>query len=221
MRLSRWVIILTYAVFAYASGFVPLQVDKQLFLRNMPSVQASNGQQYETSQIRELGIETEKADIAVKNNSSGVEEWGISKQLSEHTWTIRVGQDATNGTAQEIFVALNNYRQRYGKGTLNWDENLANYAQSRAVYFVSKGDLDSHAGFSDYINNQDGFHKLGFMSLGENSSYGYTLEAVHLIEWVYAGDKPHDDNQLNSEWTHVGIGVSGGASNLIFGGKKI
>jgi len=187
----------------------------------MPSVQASGDQNYEASQIRELGIEAEKADLAIQNEAGGVEEWGTSKQLGEHTWTIRVGQDTKNGTSQEILSALNGYRQGKGKGTLVWDERLANYAQERASYFASKGDLDSHAGFTDYVNNQDGFHKLGFMNLGENSSYGYTLEGVHLIEWVYAGDKPHDDNQLNSEWTHVGIGVSGSASNLIFGGKKM
>jgi uncharacterized protein YkwD len=68
--------------------------------------------------------------------------------------------------------------------------------------------------------NNDGFGKLGFSSLGENSSYGYLLEGVHLIEWVYAGDAPHDNNQLNSEWSHVGIGVNGTATDLIFGGRK-
>lgn len=187
----------------------------------MPAVEASGGEDSEVSQIKQLGIEAEKVDLAAQTEGDRVEEWGTSKQVSEHTWTIRVGQDSTIGSAQEIFTALNNYRLRHGKGTLNWDENLANFAKSRATYFTSKGDLDSHAGFSDYVNNQDGFHKLGFMSLGENSSYGYTLDGVHLIEWVYAGDKPHDDNQLNGEWTHVGIGVAGTATDLVFGGKKI
>lgn len=201
------------------TGLLPVTVNEKLLLRNMPSVQGSEAQKG-ASQVSEISIEVQEADFPPQEQHE-VAEWGTSKQLSEHTWTIRVGQDTKNGTAQEILVALNNYRQRHGKGTLTWHDALGNYAQSRAEYFVSKGDLDSHAGFNDYVNNQDGFNKLGFMSLGENSSIGYTLEGVHLIEWVYAGDKPHDDNQLDGQWTHVGIGVSGTATDLIFGGKKM
>ncbi len=146
--------------------------------------------------------------------------FGVSRQIDEHTWTIQVGQDSTTGTSQQILTALNNYRSKKGRSPLSWNATLGSFAQSRASFFVSKGTLDGHAGFMDYINNQDGFHKLGFGSLGENSSYGYTLEATHLIELVYAGDKPHDDNQLSSDWSHVGIGVSGSATDLVFGGKK-
>jgi len=174
------------------------------------------------TQIREVAIGVSKTPLVTptpKQQTTGV--WGVSQQLDEHTWTIKVGEDAKNGTAQEILSALNMYRQRNGKGTLAWDEKLASYAESRASYFTSKGNLDGHVGFSDYINNQDGFHKLGFLSLGENSSLGYTLEAVHLIEWVYAGDKPHNDNQLSQDWSYIGIGVDGAATDLIFGGKKM
>jgi len=116
-------------------------------------------------------------------------------------------------------LALNSYRQRNGRGALAWDGKLGDFAQGRASSFNSSGKLDNHAGFTDFINNHDGFHVLGFQSLGENSSYGFTLEAVHLIETVYAGDKPHNDNQLSSNWSSVGIGVSGTATDLVFGGK--
>jgi uncharacterized protein YkwD len=149
------------------------------------------------------------------------EEWGVSKQIDEHTWTIKIGQDKKMATPQEIFSALNAYRQRHGRNMLSWDEKLAEYAQKRAQYFISKNKLDAHAGFLDFVNNQDGFHQLGFAALGENSSIGYHLEAIHLIEWVYAGDKPHDDNQLSLQWQYVGIGVDATATNLIFAGNKL
>lgn len=147
-------------------------------------------------------------------------EWGVAKQIGEHTWTMSVQSDSRMGSAGEILQALNAYRQRQGKGALAWDDALGRFAQSRSDSFHTAGSTDAHAGFTDFINNQSGFQKLGFMSLGENSSYGYQLEAVHLIEWVYAGDAPHNNNQLNSDWTHVGIGVSGVATDLIFGGRK-
>jgi len=146
-------------------------------------------------------------------------QYGKSRQIGEYTWTIDVGEDERAGTAEEIFQALNEYRRKKDKGTLSWDNNLASFAQSRANTFAALQKTDEHAGFKDYLNNQNGFDKLGFMRVGENASYGYKLLGVHLIEWVYAGDQPHDENQLSSEWTHVGVGVSGLATDLIFAGK--
>lgn len=159
-------------------------------------------------------------EVPANNSSQTPEEWGVAKQIDEHTWTIKVGEDARMATPQEILTALNEYRQRHGSNTLQWDDKLAEYAQGRADHFNSIKSTDKHAGFNDYVQNQNGFEKLGFNGLGENSSYGYKVEAVHLIEWIYAADEPHNKNQLNSGWSHVGIGVSGTSTNLIFGGKK-
>jgi uncharacterized protein YkwD len=228
---TRWFIIFSLIFFSSLSGLVTKEKGDQLFLRNNSQIASSEKsvkgavsqsarRAFITSQVQELTIDAKKSDSLNPTPVSAVE-WGTSKQLDEHTWTIQVGQDTKNATAQEILSALNSYRQKNGRGVLAWDDKLGEYANSRASYFISLGKLDGHAGFTDYVNNQDGFHKLGFQSIGENSSYGYTLEAVHLIEWVYAGDKPHDDNQLSSNWSYVGIGVNGTATDLIFGGKKL
>jgi uncharacterized protein YkwD len=173
------------------------------------------------SQLQEIVIEFKKAPTPTPTPVPATQAWGMAKQIGEHTWTMNVGSDARVGSTQEIFVALNAYRQRHGVGVLSWDNGLGNFAQSRADLFNTRGNTDTHAGFTDFINNQDGFKKLGFMSLGENSSFGYHVEAVHLIEWIYAGDAPHDNNQLNPQWSFVGIGVNGVATDLIFGGNRI
>lgn len=119
----------------------------------------------------------------------------------------------------EILNALNSYRQKKGVGTLSVDSNLQSFAQNRAEYFDSHGGMDSHAGFQEMMNN-NGFEKMGFNSLGENSSYGSYGSSTNLIEGIYAGDGPHDQNQLNPEWTHVGIGVKNDSTDLVFGGRK-
>lgn len=149
------------------------------------------------------------------------EPWGVAKKIGEHTYTIKVGEDERMATPQEILDALNSYRQTQGKGTLQRDNKLASYAQERAQFFSEKGSTDAHAGFNDYLDNQDGFTKLGFDRLGENSYYGGKLYGVHLIEWIFAKSPEHNANQLDSGWSHVGIGVSGYGVNLIFGGGKI
>jgi len=146
--------------------------------------------------------------------------WGVAKQVSEHTWTMKIEPDAVMGSPKEIMDALNEYRRRFGVAILMWDEKLAAYALSRSEFFVKNKGLDEHKGFINYLNNEDGFNKIGFTALGENSSYGYKMNGVHLIEWIYAGDKPHNDNQLNKDWAYVGIGTAGTATCLIFGTGK-
>jgi len=146
--------------------------------------------------------------------------WGVSRQVGTDTWTMKIAPDTHMGTPSEILTALNDYRVRFGSQRLTWDNNLASFAQSRADYLASIKKTDGHAGFADYLNNQDGYNKLGFTWLGENISYGFKLEAIHLIEWMYAGDKPHNDNQLNNRWNYVGIGVKDTATSIIFGTGK-
>lgn len=124
-------------------------------------------------------------------------------------------QDSQN----PILQALNAYRQKHNKSALVEDEKLAAYAQMRAQQFAQQKNLDNHAGFLDFINNQDGFRKLNFSHLGENSGYGYSVSAQSLIEDVYGHSPAHDNNQLSDQWSHVGIGVSGTATDIIFGGR--
>lgn len=159
------------------------------------------------------------AGKSLENNEQG--EWGVAKQIDKNTWTMKIGEDPQMTTPKELFDALNNYRQRHGAGTLSWDNNLAEFAQNRAQTFKALGKLDGHAGFMDYVKDENNMKKLGFWGVGENSSSGYRMYGVHLIEWIYAADKPHNDNQLDPSWTHVGIGVSETATDLIFGNSKM
>lgn len=140
-----------------------------------------------------------------------------AKRISEHQWTLEIAPDSSMATPQEIFEALNNYRIKQGKNTLTWNNYLADFAQKRALLFTQLDKLDDHTGFYDFIYRQNGLSEIGFFKLGENSSFDYKLSGVNLVEKVFAGDKPHDDNQLDPIWTHVGIGVSSDSTNIIFG----
>jgi uncharacterized protein YkwD len=147
--------------------------------------------------------------------------WGISQQVGEYTWTMKIGEDPTMATPSEILSALNEYRQRYSSQILTQDPKLMAYAQSRVEYFNKTKNVDSHVGFNYFLEKENGFEKLGFTYVGENISYGYHLNGVHLIEWVYAGDEPHNKNQLDSKWDHVGIAVKGTATCIIFATGKM
>jgi uncharacterized protein YkwD len=147
--------------------------------------------------------------------------WGKASQISEHSWTMNIENDDRMTTPTELLDALNSYRNRHGRSTLSLDDNLVKFAKLRVDKFIGLGKTDEHSGFNDYLKDNDNFKKLGFRKLGENSSSGYQLYGVHVIEWIYAGDKPHDDNQLDPEWSHVGIGVNGNMTDLVFGGFKM
>lgn len=121
---------------------------------------------------------------------------------------------------QQVLDALNNYRTSKGIGSLQFDQKLQDYAQSRANYLKQRGSLDNHAEFNNFIQNQDGFSKLGFNALAENQSWNYKGTAEGLISDFYAKSPGHNANQLNGEYTHVGIGITGEYTNLVFGGRK-
>jgi uncharacterized protein YkwD len=171
-------------------------------------------------QIQKPTVTLRPNNKVTSTRPTATETWGVAKQIDEHTWTMKVGMDSRMATAEEILAALNDYRVRRGSQRLAIDSNLASYAQSRADYLNSIKDVDGHKGFSDFLDNQNGYEKLGFTMLGENISYGYRLEGVHIIEWMYAADKPHDDNQVDNRWNYVGIGVRGTATAIIFGTGK-
>jgi uncharacterized protein YkwD len=123
----------------------------------------------------------------------------------------------SNTQAEQVLQALNDYRSQHGAPTLEWSDKLGNYAQTRADKYAANGATDNHQDFQTLISTPAGFAQMGFSGLGENSSYGYPFNAADLIEKDYAADKPHDDNQLDPTWTHVGIGINGVASDIVFG----
>jgi uncharacterized protein YkwD len=154
-------------------------------------------------------------------STSTDKDWGVAKQVGEHTYTINVGNDDHMTSPQEVFQALNSYRAAKGSSQLSWDDKLAQYSQGRAYQFKNIGTVDSHAGFNSFLENENGFEKMGYMRLGENSYYGGPLNGTHLIEWVFSQSPGHDANQLDNGWSHVGVGVTDTSVNLVFGGEKM
>ncbi len=156
-----------------------------------------------------------------KTQPADTRPWGVAQQIDDVTWTMKIGEDERMATPQETLQALNAYRERHSAGPLTWDDRLASFASDRAKHLNFIKTTDKHKGFIEYVESEDNVRALGFWSLGENSGYGYKLIGVHQIEWIYASDEGHNKNQLNTAWSHVGIGIQGLAVVFIFGGSKI
>ncbi|MGB4966304.1 MAG: CAP domain-containing protein [Microgenomates group bacterium] len=215
--MSNWIL---YAVLLFIIGYLsfPQYRDRLNLPTTRPPQSISPTGQSSLGDAEQVIVPKEKITYQ-KTSDEG--QWGVAKKIGEHTYTIKVGEDARMATSQEIVDALNAYRKTQGVGELTIDSKLTEYAQSRADFFKSQKTTDAHAGFSNYLDNEDGFTKLGFTKLGENSYYGGPLYGVHLIEWVFGASPEHNANQLDGSWNYVGVGVNNTAVNLIFGGGKM
>ena len=183
------------------------KIEEYQSLEKEPKNLGSNKQLTPTPKIEENYINSELNDV----------EWGKAEKIGDQRYTMKVGFDPVMGTPQEIFQALNVYRNTKGVGGLSWDEKLASLARERVLEVPNES--SPHEGFNNRMN-QDGFwDEYGIVGAGENSSKGYRLSGTHLIEWMYASDEGHNTNQLNQRWSHAGIATSGSDSVLIFGSK--
>lgn len=144
-----------------------------------------------------------------------------AEKIGDTTYKINnTSTDDNMASAQEIYNALNAYRSANGRSSLSWDNNLALLAQERVNTFTAKNDLDSHAGFRNFMDN-DGFSKAGFNGLGENSAkLAGNMSSERIIKEIFGADADHDGNQLDSTWTHVAVAVNGVFINVNFGKGK-
>lgn len=158
----------------------------------------------------------------LNGEKSDAQRWGVAEKVTgtRYGWSMKIENDFTMGNADEIFNALNRYRERKGKIRLDMSAALSAFAQQRAQELDTNGGVDEHIGFYSYIRNADNRTKLGFNRFGENTSCGYRMTASHLIEWIFAGDVPHDENQLNERWRYVGVGVKNTCVSLVFANNK-
>lgn len=161
-------------------------------------------------------IATSKSTSKPIPTPTGSDPWGKLIQLSEHTYKIRVQDDTVMTTSDELLAAINVLRAKNGAQPLQKSARLCDYAALRAKLFDQIKSTDEHAGFKKYLESEDGFHKLGYGSIGENSSYGYRLSGTHLVEFVYMRSPGHNANQLNPAWDHGCAGVSGLGTDIIF-----
>lgn len=221
-KISAVLIVIISSIYSGSSQLEKTNNKETIFVKQIAKYSAQQAQYYSNQglilvrQVSAMTIADKKQVMPTKTPIA------IAKQ-DEEKQEVKSATDikSIDKKADEFLTALNNYRQKKGLSPLQWDDKLGEYAQSRADMFNEQKGLDSHSGFNDFIHNQDGFKKLGFYSLGENSGYGHSTDPTSIIENSYGNSPSHDKNQLNPDWTNVGIGVSGTSTNFIFGGKRM
>ena len=141
--------------------------------------------------------------------------WSVEK-VDEHVTKISIPRDPRMSTADELFSAMNDYRRAHNIPTIAKNDLLCSIAQNRANEQLANEDLDNHAGFDKYAQNQDEFSRMGEVLFGG----GQPQYGVHIIE--YGWDRSltgHKEAIQNPVWTHGCGGVAGYFAVFIFASK--
>jgi uncharacterized protein YkwD len=208
--------ILITVFVATLSGFLNQKIQNPLLFRTRPAP-TSTPVLSNTPTPGSYPTQSQKRPTSTPDDS---EPWGVAKKIGDYTYTMKIQNEDRMSTPTELLSALNDYRIKHGSQPLRWEEKLCSLAQERAE-FQAKNGLDAHQGFNDFLENQDGFNKLGFGWLGENASQGYIMSGQHLVEFIFASDEGHDQNQLATQWDRTCIAIVGSTVEIIFATSPI
>lgn len=121
----------------------------------------------------------------------------------------------TSISEEELWSALNAYRNTHGRHNLNRSESLCQYARKRVNELINRLEttpddpLDNHAGFQRDADSGYVFEATGFNYVGENLAYtpGFT-SATQVIEWGWDTSSGHRELQLSNDITDGCIAAS-------------
>ncbi|MDE3838394.1 hypothetical protein C0966_03205 [Bacillus methanolicus] len=109
------------------------------------------------------------------------------------------------GMEQQIFDITNIIRLRYDLNTLKWDEKTAEVAYSHSKDMYESGEFshtsEKYGDLSNRLKAADVFYQLA----GENIAANYVDGPAVVEGWL--NSKDHRETLLNSEFTHLGVGV--------------
>lgn len=136
-------------------------------------------------------------------------------------------------SSQEVFDALNSYRQSHGVKKLATNDELCQYAQKRVADLVANNGLDDHAGFMrDFASSAtipEIIRQYSGSRIAENLAYqncrnmqtgdGFIAETgTAIIEWCFdSSTAGHKEAQLSSEFNHACVASQYGMFVVIFG----
>ena len=122
--------------------------------------------------------------------------------------------DERMATADELFIAINQYRASHSLPQLQKHQTLCNIAQTRANQFLELGKLDNHEGFKPLAESQKDFDNMSEIIQG-----GVQPNlAVHVVEWGWGRSLTgHREAMLEPKWSSGCGGVAGYFSVFIFG----
>lgn len=138
------------------------------------------------------------------------------EKVDENTTIIWLPADDRMSTNDELFTAINTYRRAQGIGEVSRSDTLCTIAQKRADEQKAFGQIDGHAGFAKYAQEQREFSYLTEVLFGGDQPQS----GVHIVE--YGWDQSltgHREAIQDRTMSHGCGGVAGYFAAFIFGTK--
>lgn len=159
-------------------------------------------------------LESKVKQNLTKPNSESFN-WTVEK-VDEHLTKMQLPADDHMSTANELFDAMNNYRKAHNIGLIDQTPGICDIAQKRAQEQLGNGDLDGHAGFDKYVQNQNELSAMGEVLFGGSQPQS----GVHIIEFGWNRSLTgHKEAIQNPDWHYGCGGVAGYFAVFIFGKK--
>lgn len=194
--------------------------------------------------FKEVGMST-KIIKTKYNETLGVTVQILGLEFPKRSFSAQsttTAQSKTNASYQfpsisneEVFDALNSYRQSHGVDNLNINGELCTYAEKRVQDLIAFGSLDNHEGFKrDFANPESvpqAIREYPGSQIAENLAYqscknmttGDSFIAqtgTALIEWCFdSSTMGHKEAQLSRDFRDVCVRNAQGMFVVIFGGN--
>lgn len=145
---------------------------------------------------------------------------GTCKQIDDKTTRCNNAPDSRMSTADELFVAVNNFRVVHNLNPVQKDDTLCYIAQSRANEMKALGQLDEHQGLNKFFDEQNIIQNIGEVLYGSKDSAGQPTLGVHVVEWGWARSVTgHREALLDPKWQYGCGGIGGYIAVFEFGIK--
>ncbi len=140
--------------------------------------------------------ENEESSKSNKNSSSN------NQNSSKNDYTDEEDRVDESDYAYEVFKIVNKERQKAGRGSLEWDDDIAGCTDIRAEELVELFSHDRPDGRSCFSVFDDEGVSKGWS--GENIAMGQTTPKQVMESWM--NSKGHRENILNKNFKKMGVG---------------
>ncbi len=152
----------------------------------------------------------------VSEINGSYKDWGKEVKLDAKTSASRFAPDDHMSTTDELFNAMNQYRQVHSLPSLNKNNTLCNMAQNRARELLKLGHLDGHEGASKYAHSQQEFDTIDEVLFGGIQP----VIGVHIVEWGWDKSLTGHHEAINDPKWHDGCaGIAGYFAVFEFGAR--
>ena len=185
-----------------------------IFFESLKSGLAKLSTTITNSSATKLTAATKKPPVQEQRPTIVYQNQQNKEQTEETSSLVKIPASDHMSTPNELFTAVNAYRQRLSLRPLNTNQFLCEVAQKRADEQLAKGELD-HSGFSKYTEEQQEFSLMGEILF----TSPYPQSGAHIVEMGWDKSKTgHREEMQNASYSHGCAGINGHYAVFVFGG---